>query len=254
MPDRAPRPPPELGPISPELALVDPDLALRARHLLPERSAPPPEARAERSPPASAILPGRVAPVLPHARPTSHRRAHLRRAAIVAAAAAGIAGGYVVTEATLLGNGAGTAGVPAPAAARPRGAGPAVDMTSVDGLLAAAATPTAARAILGAPKSREPAIDACRIGWPARGITIVYTAPRGRDPCQAGHAVGVLVRKPGVATADGLAVGDSLAKLMRAYPAARPRPDGWWALSGKGRRTLMAHVDARRVDTVYATR
>jgi hypothetical protein len=253
MQDRTP--PPELGPISPELALVDPDLALRARDLLPERVAPPPEAATERLRlPAPEILPAPAAPVVPRATPFSRRRAHLRRAAIVAAAAAGVAGGYVVTEATLLGDGAGTAGVPAPPAARPQRAGPAAKVTRVDRLLAAAATPTAARATLGEPKSREPATDSCRIRWPGRGLTIVYTASRGRDPCQAGKAVGVLVRKPGVATADGLAVGDSLAELKRTYPAAEARPDGWWALAGEGQRTLMAHVEGRRVDTVYAAR
>jgi hypothetical protein len=243
MRDRAAPQQPSGEPISPELALVDPELALRARNLLPDRGAPTLDALVERAQP-----PARSARVVLRTRPSAGRRLRRRLAAIAAAAAAGIAGGYFVTEATLVGDGAGTSLVPAPAAASSAGAGPAVK--SVEGLLAAAATPTAARAILGEPARREPTRDACRIAWPGRGLTIVYAAENGRDPCRAGDAIGVLARERGFASADGLRIGDSLARLRRVYPAAEARPDGWWALAGG----LMAHVDGGRVDTIYATR
>jgi hypothetical protein len=91
-----------------------------------------------------------------------------------------------------------------------------------------------------------------RATWSTLGLAMQFIVAHG-SLCSA--STGMLVQTltatgPHWKTSDGLAVGDSLAKLERLYPAATPHPGGYWLAKldrGADHALLAAVVRGRRV-------
>ena len=96
--------------------------------------------------------------------------------------------------------------------------------------------------VFGAPGSTRESPAGCLMRWNHVGVTALSDAP-----CADTSAAARWVRMgPGWRTQRGLAVGDSLTKLRRLYPAARTRGIQRWLVSGRdpGSRILRPRLRA----------
>jgi hypothetical protein len=83
----------------------------------------------------------------------------------------------------------------------------------------------------GRPSSVKPSRDGfCSARWSGLGLAITFYNLGGQNACgrTTGYFGEALISAPGWRTSRGLAIGDSLARLRRVFPAAKQHGSRWW--------------------------